>query len=128
MTRHARACRGHPRLCGPAASEVVDGRDKPGHDDEKSSRDLPGGAVLGVLEHDAHLGKLVADAIGFFKIFGLPSGSALRNLFFNLLSKILFEISHFSAGSIPHEHHARVVNLNQETCVRQRVVKAIGNL
>src|SRR6185503_18269259 len=36
-----------------------------------SSRDLPGGAVLGVLEHDAHGGELVADAVGFFKILCL---------------------------------------------------------
>ena len=30
-----------------------------------SSRDLPGGAVLGVLQHDAHGGELVADTVGF---------------------------------------------------------------
>ena len=35
----------------------------------RSSRDLPGGAVLGVFQHDAHFGELVADAVGFFKIF-----------------------------------------------------------
>src|SRR6266481_8815131 len=29
-----------------------------------SSRDLPGGAVLGVLEHHAHGGELVSDAVG----------------------------------------------------------------
>jgi acetylornithine deacetylase/succinyl-diaminopimelate desuccinylase-like protein len=32
LNRHARACRGHPRLCGCAFCEDVDGRDKPGHD------------------------------------------------------------------------------------------------
>jgi hypothetical protein len=31
--RHARACRGHPRLSfDVSAKEGVDGRDKPGHD------------------------------------------------------------------------------------------------
>jgi hypothetical protein len=34
LGRHARACRGHPRLSFDAsAKEGVDGRDKPGHDD-----------------------------------------------------------------------------------------------
>src|SRR5690348_2036226 len=40
---------------------------------QSSSRDLPGGAVLGVLEHDAHGGELVADAVGFFEVFGSTS-------------------------------------------------------
>ena len=31
--RHARACRGHPRLYSVTATQVVDGRDKPGHDE-----------------------------------------------------------------------------------------------
>ncbi len=31
--RHARPCAGHPRLCGSANREDVDGRDKPGHDE-----------------------------------------------------------------------------------------------
>jgi len=37
LLRHARACRGHPRLafqCA-AAKKDVDGRDKPGHDVER---------------------------------------------------------------------------------------------
>src|SRR4029077_1883913 len=66
--RHARACRGHPRLCGLVAKQVVDGRDKPGHDDTGSSRDLPRGAILGVFQYDAHFDELVADAVGFFEI------------------------------------------------------------
>jgi len=38
MTRHARACRGHPRLAFNAASKKgVDGRDRPGHDVERTS-------------------------------------------------------------------------------------------
>jgi len=32
MFRHARACRGHPRLYFFARQKDVDGRDKPGHD------------------------------------------------------------------------------------------------
>jgi hypothetical protein len=76
--RHARACRGHPRLCGLEEKQVVDGRDKPGHDDAESSRNLPGGAVLGVFQHDAHFGELVPDAIGLFEVLRLagsvPSG------------------------------------------------------
>jgi len=31
LQRHARACRGHPRLACPRLKDV-DGRDKPGHD------------------------------------------------------------------------------------------------
>src|SRR5207302_10152813 len=42
----------------------------------RSSRDLPGGAVLGVLQHDAHGGKLIADAIGLFEVLFLASGIA----------------------------------------------------
>ena len=34
----------------------------------RSSRDLPGGAVLGVFQHHAHFGEFVADAVGFFEI------------------------------------------------------------
>jgi hypothetical protein len=44
-----------------------------------SSRDLPGGAILGVLEHDAHFGQLVADAVGFFKILGPAGSDSLSN-------------------------------------------------
>src|SRR5580700_1702944 len=77
--RHARACRGHPRLCGLAVKQVVDGRDKPGHDDTGSSRDLPGGAVLGVFQNDAHGGEFVADAVRLVKIFGLARLQATQN-------------------------------------------------
>jgi hypothetical protein len=34
--RHARACPGHPRLSLPPTLEDVDGRDKPGHDEQGS--------------------------------------------------------------------------------------------
>jgi hypothetical protein len=51
--RHARACRGHPRLAS-SKREGVDGRDEPGHDDAAASRNdsrfsaapLPKGYVL----------------------------------------------------------------------------------
>src|SRR5262249_45988678 len=43
---------------------------------EPSSRDLPRGAVLGVLEHDAHCCKLIADAIGLFEILLLARNIA----------------------------------------------------
>ncbi len=39
-----------------------------------SSRDLPGGAVLGVLERDAHGGEFVSDAVGLGKVLGLAGG------------------------------------------------------
>src|SRR5216683_3105614 len=39
-----------------------------------SSRDLPGGAVLGVLEHHAHGGELVADAVGLGEVLGFAGG------------------------------------------------------
>src|SRR4029079_15889222 len=42
----------------------------------RSSRDLPGGAVLAVLEHHAHFRKLVADAVGLGEILGLAGGVA----------------------------------------------------
>ncbi len=39
-----------------------------------SSGNLPGGAVLGILQHNTHGGQLVADAIGFGEILGLARG------------------------------------------------------
>src|SRR5581483_2024688 len=44
-----------------------------------SSRDLPGGAVLGVLDGDAHRGELVADAIGLLEVFSRTRGGAIGN-------------------------------------------------
>src|SRR5262249_25011520 len=41
-----------------------------------SSRDLPGGAVLGILEHDTHGGEFVADAIGLLEVLRLAGGIA----------------------------------------------------
>ena len=32
---------------------------------------LPGGPLLGVLEHNSHSDELVADAIGFLEVFSL---------------------------------------------------------
>jgi hypothetical protein len=37
LNRHARACRGHPRLQMPRQNKDVDGRDKPGHDEDVRS-------------------------------------------------------------------------------------------
>src|SRR3984893_4385258 len=42
-----------------------------------SSRDLPGGAVLGILDDDAHRGEFVADAIGFLEVFSRTRGGAI---------------------------------------------------
>jgi hypothetical protein len=44
-----------------------------------SSREFPSGAVLGVLEHHAHGGKLVADAVGLNEVFGLAGNQPLLN-------------------------------------------------
>ena len=77
--RHARACHGHPRLRGLAEKTDADGRDKPGHDGSGSSRDLPGGAVLGVFEHYAHFREFVADAIGFLEILRAARGDPISN-------------------------------------------------
>src|SRR5499427_9221301 len=50
-----------------------------------SSRDLPGGAVLGVLEHHAHGSEFVADAVGFCEILGLACGGAGSDQRFDLI-------------------------------------------
>src|SRR5215475_16014117 len=43
-----------------------------------SSRDLPGGAVLAILEHHTHGGKFVSDAVGLGKVLCRTcSGSSL---------------------------------------------------
>src|SRR5579859_7196297 len=44
-----------------------------------SSRDLPGGAFLGILDHDAHGSELVANAVGLLEILACASGGAIRN-------------------------------------------------
>jgi hypothetical protein len=47
QNRHARACRGHPRLaCSRFAKKGVDGRDKPGHD-ENVTRNIFAKLILG---------------------------------------------------------------------------------
>jgi hypothetical protein len=40
LTRHARACRGHPRLRKPCKIEGVNGRDESGHDDVDGSQPM----------------------------------------------------------------------------------------
>src|SRR5262249_50309545 len=47
-------------------------------------RNLPGGAVFGILHHDAHGGKLIADAIGFFEVFSGASSRPRFNQTLNL--------------------------------------------
>src|SRR5581483_6784871 len=42
----------------------------------RSSRDLPGGAILGILQHDPHSGEFVADAIGLLEVLSLARGIA----------------------------------------------------
>jgi hypothetical protein len=44
-----------------------------------SSGDLPGGAVLGVLEHHAHRGEFVADAIGLGEVLRRTSSCSSFN-------------------------------------------------
>src|SRR5690242_5062836 len=61
---------GHPLPQGERGRKK---RARPG-----SSRDLPGGAVLGILEHDAHGGEFVADAVGLLEILRLARGGADR--------------------------------------------------
>src|SRR5688572_5512326 len=41
-----------------------------------SSRHLPGGAVLGILENDSHFFEFAADAVGLNEILSLARGSA----------------------------------------------------
>src|SRR5579883_647400 len=44
-----------------------------------SSRDLPSGAILGILDCDSHRRKLVADAIRFLEILARTRGGTLRD-------------------------------------------------
>src|SRR5579864_9435112 len=50
-----------------------------------SSRDLPGGAVFGILDHHSHRRKFVADAIGFLEILARARSGARRDQICNLL-------------------------------------------
>src|SRR4029078_13237244 len=52
-----------------------------------SSRHLPGGAVLGVLQHHTHFRKSVADAVGLFEVFNLTRVVARRDPAFDLLHR-----------------------------------------
>src|SRR6476620_8534770 len=63
-----RCCRGRfPARAAhlPAGTAVSRAWDAPW----PSSRDLPGCAVLGILEHNAHGGEFVADTVGFLEVF-----------------------------------------------------------
>src|SRR5262249_17223044 len=61
--RHARACRGHPRLYGPCTSVDVDRRDKPGHDgDGNEELFLPSPSPVRRVERDV-LGDLTLPAL-----------------------------------------------------------------
>src|SRR5450631_1475934 len=65
------------RRMGPRLREDDFGRGLPTKETaSRSSRNLPGGAVLGVLQHHAHRGELVADAIGFGEVLGFAGGIA----------------------------------------------------
>src|SRR6185437_6324883 len=44
-----------------------------------SSRDLPGGALFGILDHDAHRCELVADAIGLLEVLSRTGSGASLN-------------------------------------------------
>src|SRR6266705_2046189 len=44
-----------------------------------SSRDLPGGAVLGILDDYAHCRKLIADAVGLLEVLARPGCGARGN-------------------------------------------------
>src|SRR5262249_25506557 len=50
-----------------------------------SSCELPGGAVLAVLEHHAQGGELVADAVGFREVLGFAGHGAGSDQGFNLV-------------------------------------------
>ena len=48
-----------------------------------SSRDLPGGAVFRIFQHDAHGGELVADAVGFLEVLSFACSTSQRNKLFD---------------------------------------------
>src|SRR5579883_1425727 len=83
-----------------------------------SSRNLPGGAVLGVLEHHAHGGEFVADAVGLGKVLcragygpGLNEGvdSCVVNCTVNsLASRMPFQVSAASCFEQPQEFCRRL--------------------
>ena len=98
--RHARACRGHPRLYGPLDWQVVDGRDEPGHDSKASSGDLP--VVPSLLSFSttpilASSSRMRSNSAKFLSLrtFNLRSISL-----FNSLIPILRSISCISMGEI----------------------------
>src|SRR6267143_6442198 len=54
-----------------------------------SSRDLPAGAVLAVLEHNAHGGKLVTDAVGLGEVLCRAGGGALIDERFDICPSLV---------------------------------------
>jgi hypothetical protein len=56
---------------------------------QTSSRNLPSGAVLGVLEHHAHDGEFIADAVGLGEVLGLTGGVSTRNFRFYVVVKFI---------------------------------------
>src|SRR3984885_13358276 len=49
------------------------------------SRDLPGGAFLGILDDNAHRREFIADAVGFLEVFSGAGSGAIRNQAIDLL-------------------------------------------
>src|SRR6202011_4656179 len=52
---------------------------------QPSSHDLPGGAVLGILDHNAHRCELISDTVRFFEVLACTRGGAVRKQAFDLL-------------------------------------------
>src|SRR5262249_3733279 len=76
----------HPaasRPTSPLQGEVV-------HASCWSSRDLPGGAVLGVLEHYAHGGEFIADAVRLGEVLHFASSRTRSDQCLNVSSKGAF--------------------------------------
>src|SRR6185437_3463761 len=123
--RHARPCAGHPRLYGGLAKQDVDGRDKPGHDERESSRDLPSSAFLRILEHHAHRLEFVAETIRFPEIFRLARYIACIDQACDLAlvdgKRLGTERSPFRSGLL---HQADELSARFQT--RRRRLRALG--
>ena len=130
-----RCCRGRFRATAarrPPASAARRAWDAPW----PSSRDLPGGAVLGILEHDAHGGEFVADAVGFFEILCLARGVArfdqVRRILFSSILPIDVRRGmlsmQLSEHSLDQQPQSNAQLASQSSASSDRALRAFGRL
>jgi len=89
----------------------------------RSSLYLPGGAGGAIFQHDALCQQFVADAVGFFEVFGFAGGGAGGDEGFNTPSEVGFDVR---TCFISDDKNSRFIERNYKTTRRQSVQYRFG--